>query len=297
MAGRPLSGAPLCHVEGAACIQHGLAVLRQSCPACLASSMRGAPRAPQENNFKAVLESIRDLMNEETVMPAWLHDIFLGYGDPAAARYTNLPDTLGTIDFKDTFLDAAHLRASFPGHAVEFARAPAAPGGAQANGSAHMDVDGEAEEPRPPFRVTFARAPAAAAPAAAPKTGKRKVAVNSRRARRPTACACTSPLEGLCSHTVVRWTGRPGGRRRRPGGAARRAAQAAGGAVPAARPGALPAGQAAGEHRALHACAGAPPALSLMRCGWSGSLRRARGWLQTKQCALGSRLHLRCRQM
>lgn len=163
--------------------------------------MRGAPRAPQENNFKAVLESIRDLMNEETVMPAWLHDIFLGYGDPAAARYTNLPDTLGTIDFKDTFLDAAHLRASFPGHAVEFARAPAAPGGAQANGSAHMDVDGEAEEPRPPFRVTFARAPAAAAPAAAPKTGKRKVAVNSRRARRPTACACTSPLEGsLLSH-------------------------------------------------------------------------------------------------
>ena len=244
-------------------------MLQQSCPACLASSMRGAPRAPQENNFKAVLESIRDLMNEETVMPAWLHDIFLGYGDPAAARYTNLPDTLGTIDFKDTFLDAAHLRASFPGHAVEFARAPAAPGGAQANGSAHMDVDGEAEEPRPPFRVTFARAPAAAAPAAAPKTGKRKVAVVFRRARRPTACACTSPLEGLCSHTVVRWTGRPGGRRRRPGGAARRAAQAAGGAVPAARPGALPAGQAAGEHRALHACAGAPPALSLMRCGWS----------------------------
>ena len=72
----------------------------------------------QENNFKAVLESIRDLMNEETVMPAWLHDIFLGYGDPAAARYTNLPDTLQTIDFKDTFLDAAHLRASFPGHQV-----------------------------------------------------------------------------------------------------------------------------------------------------------------------------------
>ena len=54
----------------------------------------------QENNFKAVLESIRDLMNSDTVMPPWLHDIFLGYGDPAAAQYTKLPNTLRTIDFK-----------------------------------------------------------------------------------------------------------------------------------------------------------------------------------------------------
>ena len=54
----------------------------------------------QENNFKAVLECIRDLMNERTVLPEWLHDIFLGYGDPAAAQYTNLPNTLRTVDFK-----------------------------------------------------------------------------------------------------------------------------------------------------------------------------------------------------
>ena len=54
----------------------------------------------QENNFKAVLESIRDLMNEETVLPEWLHDIFLGYGDPAAAQYSKLPNTLRTLDFK-----------------------------------------------------------------------------------------------------------------------------------------------------------------------------------------------------
>ncbi len=55
----------------------------------------------QENNFKAVLESIRDLMNEDTVLPEWLHDIFLGYGDPAAAQYTQLPDSyLRTLDFK-----------------------------------------------------------------------------------------------------------------------------------------------------------------------------------------------------
>jgi intron-binding protein aquarius len=39
-------------------------------------------RKPKENNFKAVLESIRDLMNEDVIIPPWLHDIFLGYGDP-----------------------------------------------------------------------------------------------------------------------------------------------------------------------------------------------------------------------
>ena len=80
-----------------------------------------AARAPppgllQENNFKAVLESIRDLMNEHhAAMPDWLLDIFLGYGDPAAASYHQLPNALASIDFKDTFLDEAHLRASFPG--------------------------------------------------------------------------------------------------------------------------------------------------------------------------------------
>ena len=49
-----------------------------------------------------MLESIRDLMNEDTVMPDWLHDIFLGYGDPAQAKYTHMPadQLLQTIDFK-----------------------------------------------------------------------------------------------------------------------------------------------------------------------------------------------------
>ncbi len=49
-----------------------------------------------------MLESIRDLMNEDTVMPDWLHDIFLGYGDPGQAKYTNMPadQLLQTIDFK-----------------------------------------------------------------------------------------------------------------------------------------------------------------------------------------------------
>ena len=57
-------------------------------------------RKPKENNFKAVLESIRDLMNEVAIMPDWLEKVFLGYGDPAAAMYQNLPNQIQTIDFK-----------------------------------------------------------------------------------------------------------------------------------------------------------------------------------------------------
>ncbi len=60
----------------------------------------------KENNFKAVLESIRDLMNEDCVLPPWLHDIMLGYGDPGAAQYKHMDGCLQTVDFKDTFLDA-----------------------------------------------------------------------------------------------------------------------------------------------------------------------------------------------
>lgn len=36
-------------------------------------------RNPKENNFKAVLETIRDLMNTNAVVPQWLNDVFLGY--------------------------------------------------------------------------------------------------------------------------------------------------------------------------------------------------------------------------
>lgn len=94
-------------------------------------------RKPEENNFKAILECIRDLMSErEAAVPEWLHDTFLGYGDPAAASWTNLPSAIHTLDFKDTFLDAAHLRASFPGRSVVF-----------------TDASGPA--PSPPFRITF----------------------------------------------------------------------------------------------------------------------------------------------
>jgi len=69
-------------------------------------------RKPKENNFKAVLETIRDLMNTNTntAVPRWLNDIFLGYEDPTK----NKPrENGGILDFNDTFLNLQHLVDSY----------------------------------------------------------------------------------------------------------------------------------------------------------------------------------------
>jgi len=76
-------------------------------------------RKPKENNFKAVLETIRALMNTECLVPEWVHDIFLGYDDPAAAHYSNLDNQIQDLDFNDTFLSMGHLRISFPDYKIK----------------------------------------------------------------------------------------------------------------------------------------------------------------------------------
>ncbi|XP_057663610.1 RNA helicase aquarius [Diorhabda carinulata] len=76
-------------------------------------------RKPKENNFKAVLETIRELMNTECVVPEWLHDIILGYGDPSAANYKKMPNQISTMDFNDTFIDMDHLRSCFPDYEIK----------------------------------------------------------------------------------------------------------------------------------------------------------------------------------
>ncbi|KAI3662642.1 hypothetical protein L6452_47055 [Arctium lappa] len=98
-------------------------------------------RKPKENNFKAILESIRDLMNETCIVPDWLHDIFLGYGNPSAAQWTNMPDLLETVDFKDTFLDADHVRECFSAYQVMFTNS---------DGTENLN-------PGPPFRINVPR--------------------------------------------------------------------------------------------------------------------------------------------
>ncbi|KAE8373213.1 P-loop containing nucleoside triphosphate hydrolase protein [Aspergillus bertholletiae] len=78
-----------------------------------------ARRKGRENNFKSILETMQRLIVSDITLPSWLQDIFLGYGDPAGARYTELPNRLKSIDFRDTFLDWQHLIESFPGTTIE----------------------------------------------------------------------------------------------------------------------------------------------------------------------------------
>jgi intron-binding protein aquarius len=92
-------------------------------------------RRPKESNFKSVLESIRDLMNNNFVVPDWLRDIILGYGDPAAANYKNMMQSTKKLDFNDTFLSFEHLKQSFPQYEIKVAQ---------------DDVPIE-----PPFKLTF----------------------------------------------------------------------------------------------------------------------------------------------
>lgn len=90
-------------------------------------------RKPEENNFKAVLETIRDLMNVQFVVPDWLNDVLLGFGDPSSANYVNLPNQLKTLDYKDTFINIEHLKSSFPDYNIEL----------------------KDSSSQPPFKITF----------------------------------------------------------------------------------------------------------------------------------------------
>ncbi|CDS41037.1 intron binding protein aquarius [Echinococcus multilocularis] len=78
-------------------------------------------RKPKENNFKAVLDTIRDLMNTRSVVPDWLLDLLMGYLDPAAAHYSRRPEFYDSRqNWFDTFLSADHLRKSFPQYSIKF---------------------------------------------------------------------------------------------------------------------------------------------------------------------------------
>lgn len=72
-------------------------------------------RNQRENNFKKILETIQSLALSDVPVPAWLQEVFLGYGDPASATYARLSNQLKAIDFRDTFVDWQHLVDSFPG--------------------------------------------------------------------------------------------------------------------------------------------------------------------------------------
>nr|XP_027195833.1 RNA helicase aquarius-like [Dermatophagoides pteronyssinus] len=103
-------------------------------------------RKPKENNFKAVLETIRDLMNTKCVVPEWLHDILLGYGDPSAAHYSNLSTNeqqFKRLDFFDTFIDYNHLVECFPTYQIQMVN----------NNVEEKMID--SSPPKPPFRLSI----------------------------------------------------------------------------------------------------------------------------------------------
>ena len=70
-------------------------------------------RKAKENNSKPILESIRDTMQHRITVPSWINDIFLGYGNPSSAHYSNISAPLETIDFRDTFIDEEHVIEAF----------------------------------------------------------------------------------------------------------------------------------------------------------------------------------------
>ena len=104
-------------------------------------------RRGRENNFKPVLESIRGLALSEVPLAPWLHEVFLGYGDPAGATYKHLPNRVKRVDFRDTFLDWQHLIESLPGKTVE-------PGDEASGSFGPPYVLENAEAPQPSERPT-----------------------------------------------------------------------------------------------------------------------------------------------
>jgi len=148
-------------------------------------------RRGKENNFRAVLQTIRDLMNAaevEGTLPPWLHDVFLGYGHPASASPPCIEDAAAgsedtddeseeedaggsgafgsaaaaveELDFRDTFVSAEHVLASFPGQRLSFAVEEAGGEGAdgqQRAATVRALAKGEVPPP-PPYRIAFGKA-------------------------------------------------------------------------------------------------------------------------------------------
>ena len=80
-------------------------------------------RKAKENNFKPILETIKDLFSTEITLPKWLEETILGYGEPEDAHYQTIKErkkkskssqgASETVNFFDTFLDEKHYTECF----------------------------------------------------------------------------------------------------------------------------------------------------------------------------------------
>ncbi|KAG4302147.1 hypothetical protein PCK1_001419 [Pneumocystis canis] len=93
-------------------------------------------RSQKDNNFKPILESLKNLAKTSISLPPWFEDIFLGFGDPSNALYYNLETCPHSLSFVDTFLDWTHLLESFPNKNVKL-----------------IKCENQDATPNPPYRI------------------------------------------------------------------------------------------------------------------------------------------------
>jgi len=73
-------------------------------------------RKQKENNFKAILTTIKDVLNSEVKIPEWLEDILLGYGNLKSEEYLEFKNKTfkpSKVNYFDTFLDQTHYEETF----------------------------------------------------------------------------------------------------------------------------------------------------------------------------------------
>ena len=73
-------------------------------------------RKAKENNFKAILSTIRDVINSDVKIPEWLENILLGYGSMKSEEYLEFKNKTFNpkkVNYFDTFLDQAHYQETF----------------------------------------------------------------------------------------------------------------------------------------------------------------------------------------
>ncbi|GIX64046.1 intron-binding protein aquarius [Babesia caballi] len=78
-------------------------------------------RHARVNNFKAVLGSLRHMINRTTPLPAWLSDLFLGFGDPNRCQYPSMEPSEWQLNFLDTWQNIGHFSETADGFLVKVA--------------------------------------------------------------------------------------------------------------------------------------------------------------------------------
>jgi len=149
-------------------------------------------RKPEQNNFKGVLETIRDLINTKFVVPDWLRNLLIGFGDPADAHYSNLRDPGDelVLDYYDTFLDYQHLVDTMSVVKPEFKLI-----------SSQEDDDENRFSPEAPFRIKldFARKELTVIPYQIPSRGPYPTVIPKKNTIRFTSAQVEAITSGLQS--------------------------------------------------------------------------------------------------